>query len=338
MLLPLVPLYLMIFYLKRLFSRPVKFAIPVICVGNITTGGTGKTSAVIGIAAMLKDRGFKPGVVSRGYRGTVSKQGGIVSDGCNVLLSAQEAGDEAVLIALSLKDIPVAVCADRPAAVRDLLQSFDVDVILMDDGFQNNSIVKDINIVVIDAVNPIGNGLILPAGDLREPVSSLGRADIILVNKTDLVAEAEADSLLKKTGRWSGDRPVFKASYRHDRLFRANDPDIIFSPGIIRGKRILAVCGIGNPSAFRTSLEKYEPAYLEMTVFPDHYYYTDDDIAGISYKSSGYDLLVITEKDFVKMRAFQLNDKFYVLKISLDINRRDLFKEKLLNFIEKAVK
>lgn len=336
--LPFIPVYLAVFCLIRMLSKPVRVKLPVICVGNITTGGTGKTPCVIHLAEILKDAGFKPGVIGRGYRGSMSNSGGLVSDGKSIILSYKEAGEEAYLTATRLPGVPVAVAADRIIAVRLLQDNSDIDIILMDDGFQNNRIQKDICIIGVDALNPFGNDFILPAGDLREPKSALKRADFIFLNKSDLVEASRKELLIKKIEKISGKKHVYKTGYTDEYVFPVSDPEKKLSPELIKNCRVLLFSGIGNPDSFYSTISKYEAAYIEHVKFTDHHIYDNNDIAGILKKSEKFDYVLLTEKDYVKISDFKSNDKFYIFGNSITIENEEIFKQVLLNKIEQIRK
>ncbi len=325
-LIPFIPLYYLLLRLNRMIARPRCAGLPVICVGNITTGGTGKTPAVIHIAEMLKGLGYSPAVVSRGYGGSRTKTGAVVTDGERILLTQEEAGDEAFMMALDLRGVPVAVGKNRLESVERLRQDFNIDIIVMDDGLQNYTIDKDISVAVIDATNPFGNGLLLPAGDLREPVSSLKRSDIVLLNKSDLADDRRLISLIKKIKKAAPAVKIFNSRYKIASLLRIND--INYKEGIesLAGKRVLAAAAIGNPGAFFKMIESCKPAIMEAIAFPDHYRFRGSDVERLSGRSTGYDYVIMTEKDFVKLRGHSVNDKFFFLKIGIEISNNDIFK------------
>ena len=324
---PVIPLYLLVFCIKRLISRSVKFNIPVICIGNITTGGTGKTPLVIYLAKMLKQMGFSPGIISRGYRGTKSKEGAVVSDGKSVFLSPEECGDEPLMIAESIKGVPFAICSDRPKAICLLTDKYRIDIILMDDGFQNNSVYKDFSIIVLDALKPFGNGLALPAGDLRECVSSLRRSDFILINKCNLIDNEKLQSLSEKINRISHGKKIFHSYYKNEYLSQIDNVKSKLPISKIKGKKILIFTGIGNPAAFKRSISQYNPSSVKLISFHDHHYYNSNDIKRIINESGNFDFVITTEKDYVKLKSYRFNSKFYVLKISLKIKEDKIFKK-----------
>ncbi|MBN2041304.1 MAG: tetraacyldisaccharide 4'-kinase [Spirochaetes bacterium] len=333
-LLPFVPLYFIVFYIKRFISKPEKITIPVICIGNITTGGTGKTPTVIKVARLLQENGYSPGIISRGYRGSKSDKGAIVSDGSNVLLSHAEAGDEPFMIANELQNIPVVIGRKRRISIKRLISNFKVDTIIMDDGFQNNSIIKDISIINFDSTNPFGNSLLLPAGDLREPAFSLRRADFIIINKSDLITSKDYISLNFRLNRYSRHKQVYKARYKNEFLYRMNDTKKELPADFISGKNTLIISSIANPDSLKGSIHKLNPADIKLIPYPDHYSFSRNDIERIINESEKYDIAVITEKDFVKMSGYSFPDRFYVLKISLFIEDNDIFVDNLIERLQ----
>ncbi len=331
---PITPIYLLIFFIIKIIRKPKKMEVPVICVGNITTGGTGKTPAVIHIARLLKDEGLYPGIVSRGYKGSMSKAGGIVSDGEKIFMSPEEAGDEPYLMAMTLKDIPVAIGSNRVEAIHRLMDGANVNIIIMDDGFQNFSVIKDISIIIIDALKPFGNGLVIPAGDLREPGSGIRRADLILMNKSDLVDKERLLQLRERIKNIAPEPLIFNSIYLADYLYQVDDENQVEPVSVIKGKKILLITAIGNPHAFQQIIERFEPEAVELLFYPDHNWFNFEDIQGFIRESESYDYVIVTEKDYVRLRGFNLNSKFYFLRINLDIDDKSSFKRHLLDFIE----
>ena len=167
-------------------------ATKIISVGNLSTGGTGKTPVVQWLAKSFADEGVKAAIVARGYGGEYSGRGAIVSDGEKILLTSQQSGDEAFLHARSLRSTPVVIGRDRVAATRMAIEKFAPEIVLLDDGFQYWSLARDFDLVLLDARRPFGNGKLLPSGRLREPQSALRRASGVLLTRADA---ANADEL-----------------------------------------------------------------------------------------------------------------------------------------------
>lgn len=293
--------------------RARRVACRVISVGNIMVGGTGKTPMVIMLARMLKKRGWRPAVLSRGYGGKRGKDIGVVSDGCRILMDPREAGDEPVLIAHSIPEVPVIVAGDRVRAGMAALERFGTDVLILDDGFQHRRLARDIDVVLLDGNRPFGNGFLLPRGGLREPQSSLRRADVVILTST---GRTHALSL--------GDHyhgPVFTARRRPVELVkeRAEKP---YALECLAGKKICAFAGIANPEGFRETLEPLCGKIISFLPFPDHRTYTAADIAYIRkiFDDSGAQVLVTTEKDGVKLRRFaDFFSEVYQLRVEMEI-------------------
>jgi tetraacyldisaccharide 4'-kinase len=267
----------------RLGLRRVRrFAVPVIVVGNISVGGTGKTPLVIWLADYLRQRGWRPGIVSRGYGGRARywpQQVRADSDTASV-------GDEAVLLAAAT-GCPVCVGPDRPAAVEALLAHAGVDLVLSDDGMQHYALGRDLEIAVIDGARRLGHGMLLPAGPLREPRRRLREVDMIVVNGGAPEAGEFAMKLAQPT------------------LVSLHDE----APGDLRdfvGRRVHAVAGVGNPQRFFDLLLRLG-IEIEPHPFPDHHAFTAADLR------FEQDLPVLmTEKDAVKCRRLACRDCWVV--------------------------
>ncbi len=276
------------------------FAVPVVVVGNITLGGTGKTPLLIRLVHSLQAEGFRPGIVSRGYGGKPSKR----SRKVDAASSAEEFGDEPVLIAREA-NCPVVVDSDRVAAVEYLMAEFDVDVVLSDDGLQHYRMHRDLEIAVLDARRGLGNGQCLPAGPLREPAKRLDGVDFIVLN-----GRAEFDSaLLPASASTNAVRMVLEPTFfRH-----LGSGQRVAANAWTASTRVHAVAGIGNPERFRTTL-----VALGLTValhsFPDHHPFTradlvfDDDLP-----------VVMTSKDAVKCEAFAPPNA-WVLEVAAEVD------------------
>lgn len=284
---PLSLLYRLVISLRRsvyrtgIFPR-TRVPLPVIVVGNITVGGTGKTPLVAWLAAYLRGKGYRPGIISRGYGGGASNWPQQVrpdSDPAAV-------GDEAVLLATTTR-CPMAVAPDRVAAASALIEHTDCDVILSDDGLQHYALQRDIEIAVIDGVRRFGTGFLIPAGPLREPASRLQSVDLVVVN--GLGGEGEHTMSMKQ-----GDA--------HNLL----DPDRACPLSDFRYQTVHAVAAIGNPERFFRSLRQ-AGLQLQTHTFPDHHPFQPADI----HFGDGRPVLM-TEKDAVKCRHFAVDSDWYV--------------------------
>lgn len=257
--------------------------VPVIVVGNITVGGTGKTPLVIWLVELLKREGYRPGVVSRGYRGRARHWPQQVRPDSDPVM----VGDEPVVIARRTQ-CPVAVGPARVAAAQALLEYNDVDVIVADDGLQHYALERDIEIAVVDGVRRFGNRQCLPAGPLREPVSRLERADFVVVNGGTAL------------------RREFPMTTEAGELRNVRRESIAYVPAQFPERRVHAVAGIGNPDRFFRQLKQLGFSVIEHP-FPDHHAYTARDVAfddGLP--------VVMTEKDAVKCRRFCGENAWYL--------------------------
>ncbi len=280
-------------------SRPV----PVIVVGNITVGGTGKTPMVIWLVEYLRVHGYTPGVVSRGYGGASREQPQLVEANSD----ARVVGDEAVVIA-SRTGCPVWVCRDRPAAIEALLEDDRVDVVISDDGMQHYRMHRDIEIAMIDGARRFGNELCLPSGPLREPLSRLDEVDFRVV-----------------TGSMADD-DEYAMDFSGEELVNLLSPGKHMYLSALEDVRVNAVAGIGNPARFFFKLES-AGLQVERHPFPDHHSYTKEDFAFDNDR-----MIVMTEKDAVKCGVFA-DERFWYLPV---VARPDAqFALKLLNRLKE---
>ncbi|MFH1369262.1 MAG: tetraacyldisaccharide 4'-kinase [Elusimicrobiota bacterium] len=297
-LLPLSYIYKLISAIHRKTATPVRLPRPVVSVGNITWGGTGKTPVLIAIASRLESAGLKTAVLTRGYaRKSASNKSVIVSDGNEILSSPAEAGDEPFLLAEKLRKTAVVSGPDRAASAALITKIFSPDVFMLDDGFQHWKIKRDMDIVCVNASNPFGNGLLIPAGILREEVSSLSRADEIIITNADTVGTGELSALEERIRGVSGKTPS-KIKYKIS-FFTNLMRNEVTGPEHFKGKEIAALSGIGENSGFKRVLENLGIMVSTHYCFGDHHWYAYDDLK--KALSGGLNVLV-TEKDAVKIR------------------------------------
>lgn len=304
---PLSMLYVDAVRLRRFCYRiglrkSERLPVPVIIVGNITVGGAGKTPLVAWLAKLLKQQGYKPGVISRGYGGGENRLPQAVAPDSDPAL----VGDEAVLLA-GRCGCPVFVGADRPAAGRQLLASHDCDVLISDDGLQHYALQRDIEICVIDGQRRFGNGYCLPVGPLREPPERVKQVDLVVVNGGNELLPGE-----------------FAMQCRGGTLINlvngASKPLAEFKSVACR-----AVAAIGNPSRFFALLES-AGVLLDAHAFPDHHPFTAEDLKFKDGKP-----LLMTEKDAVKCRRFA-QDNFWYLPIDAELPAD--FSQQLLSLLK----
>ena len=301
-----------------------KLPCPVICVGNLTTGGTGKTPAVIALSRILGANNHHPAILSRGYKRRSKASVLVVSDGKSILAIPEESGDEPYLIASTLKNVPVVVGADKYKSGICSAEHAGVNLFILDDGYQHLKLHRDINILLIDASNPCGNGYLLPKGILREPFNGISRADCVIVTRANEGNKNIAETLIRKYNR---DVPIFYASYK--------TADITDPAGnsqgtdIIKGKKVFMFAGIANPGSFRRSIEDTGGMVIGEMLYPDHYWYKNDDLNKIIKEASrlSADAIITTAKDAVRLHGLDLYDKtglemkFLILHVEMMIDK-----------------
>jgi len=321
---------------NRLYDRQilktVRLSRPVISVGNIAVGGTGKTPCVIWLAGMLKRRNFHPAVISRGYGGHSKHPVNVVSDGQSILLDAGVSGDEPLMIARSLPDIPVVTGSRRELTGQAAIEQWGADVLICDDAFQHRRVHRDINIVLLDGGRPLGNGHLLPRGELRESSEGLKRADCLVLTRMD-----EAQPVDKRIADMARryNIPVFRAVHRFSEMIQP-DGGILPLPDAISGKKICAFCGIARPDSFSGLLSDAGAEILFLNAFPDHYVFSPFDLEELKQKFINLraDYLVTTEKDAMRLAAYPDFLKMVsVLRIQMEISPREAFE----NFILERV-
>ena len=278
--------------LLRSYSLPR----PVVSVGNITLGGTGKTPMVAWIAGYLMRQGKRVVVLSRGYGGSARGEIRIVSDGSQVLLSAEEAGDEPCLLAEKVPGLMVVIGADRYRAGLRAMEELKPDLFILDDGYQHMRLRRDLDILLLDATNPFANGVTLPAGFLREPVSAAGRADLVVYTRTP--AGGVGRELFP-------DKPSCWTKHQFSGIVPLTGGHLCgFETAI--GCRVMAFSGIAHPEAFFTGLEQVGVRPVTTLSFPDHMPYGAAEIAAILRLkvASRSTVLLTTQKDAVKLVPF----------------------------------
>ncbi len=289
----------------------------VISVGNVTLGGTGKTPVVEAIADLLHREGLRVCVLSRGYGGNPQAAVTVVSDGEQCLVPANAAGDEPVLLAERLAGVPVVVAKNRYAAGMLAVERFGVDVIVLDDGFQHIQLARDLDIVLLDAARPFGNGRLFPRGDLRERPTALARADVVVLTRwePDIAPSTTALKLSQPMP------PLFHSRYELLDLQILDDGRIL-PLASLRGQRVLAFCGIGTPEHFRRTLQGLEAEVVAFAAFPDHHPYSRSDLHHLVQTATqcGTATLVTTEKDGVRLRwLLPLSGQVWALRIRATI-------------------
>ncbi len=282
----------------------------VISLGNITVGGTGKTPTAQRLAKDIRDMGYKVVILNRGYRSKWHGEVGIVSDGKNLHMDAAEAGDEAYMLAKHLPNVPVLIGANRAVTGKYAIEHFGAEVAILDDGYQHWQLIRDMDILLVDAVNVFGNGHLLPRGTLRESMSHISRADVCLITKVDQ-AEAGAGEYIRETvHKYNADAKIVESIHQPRCFIPLAEWFIdLASEGVsvesISGKNIVAVSAIGNPASFEQTLRDLGAEILESIRYPDHHEYTVKEMQDVLQQADalGAESIVITEKDAVKIPA-----------------------------------
>jgi tetraacyldisaccharide 4'-kinase len=308
------------FYDRGLF-RQKKLPCMVVSVGNITVGGTGKTPMVILLAKLLLEKGHRPAVLSRGYGAKTNLPVNVVSDGSRILMGWHEAGDEPLLIARSVSGIPVLTGPRRLLTGRTAIGNFGADVLILDDAFQHRALFRDLDIVLIDAVRPYGNGRLLPGGPLREPAEALGRAHLLIQTGGSRRPEQPLSEVPEMPSFRGFHRPLGIVEGGTGRLFPVDS---------LQGKKVCAFAGIGQPEAFRRSLSELDLDMVSFRAFSDHHPYSRTDIDSLRQLAveTGADHIVTTEKDGIRLTDFpDFLKKVFLLRIGMEITPADAFAE-----------
>jgi tetraacyldisaccharide 4'-kinase len=315
----------------RGLRRQRKLGAPAISVGNLTMGGTGKTPCVLRLAETLIATGRRPGILTRGYgRSSPQKQLAIASGGT---AAAEHTGDEPQIFVRSGL-APVGIGGDRFLAGQLLLSQFVVDVFLLDDGLQHARLARDLDIVLIDGLEPFGRGGVFPLGRLREPVSALARADIVLMTRA---AYSDLGPAIERTvRRWNARAPIFHAAVE-PRAWVDHRTGERFPAGAPPFERAGAFCGLGNPQAFRRTLSDLGVKPVDWVEFEDHHRYRPVELRRIAHQSAalGAAALVTTEKDAINLSPPDADlaapVPIYWLQIAMRIEREDEFVSEVLN-------
>ncbi|MFQ5669434.1 MAG: tetraacyldisaccharide 4'-kinase [Acidobacteriota bacterium] len=327
--------------------RQHRLPIPVVSVGNLATGGTGKTPLVILLARCLQRSGRHPAVISRGYRGANETRPRhpplVVSDGRAEgipMPPAAETGDEARLLACRLDGIPVIVCPDRASAGRLAMDRFHTDLILLDDGFQHRSLHRDADVVTLDAADPLSGGRLLPAGGLREPVAGLRRADIAVITR----AERE-DQFLRSQERVGEIAPkvaVFRAYHRPTRVSwpgetssspagHAPSPHTAAASSLA-DVPVAAFAGLARPDSFRSTLEALGARVVHFVGLEDHHAYTMEEAHRLVEDGfrKGARLVLTTSKDAARLPHRWIPSRLAVLDIEMVVENLDSLVQRIL--------
>jgi 3-deoxy-D-manno-octulosonic-acid transferase len=310
--------------------------VPVISIGNITMGGTGKTPCVLRLAELLRAAGHRPGILTRGYGRGSPESHLILAPGA--LMRAEHTGDEPQIFVRSGL-APVGIGADRYQAGNALILGFGPDLMLLDDGMQHRKLARDLDVVLIDALKPFGGGNLFPLGRLREPLEGLARAGAVVITRSAFSDLTPA--IVNTLRRYNRDAPVFRAGVQ---------PAVWVDPA--NGRECPAVeppferagmfCGLGNPLAFRRTLESIGVIPLDVVEFPDHHRYRPQELQRVAEQvaARGAEALVTTEKDVVNLcedwEALIAPLRLYWLKVEMEIEREQELLAMVLKFTSRS--
>ena len=280
----------------------------VISLGNITVGGTGKTPTAQHLAKYIRDLGYRVVILNRGYRAKWQGEVGLVSDGKHIYMEADQAGDEAYMLAKHLPEVPVLIGPDRSKTGQYAVEHFGAEVAILDDGFQHWKLKRDVDVVLIDSVNLFGNGYVLPRGTLREPITHLERADVCLMTKVDQGLPGFNKYIRDQIAKY-GSNPIVVESIHHPQScielcdWKRNIADEGMPISTIKGKKVVALSAIGNPTSFEQTVCSTGAEIIESFRFPDHHEYTQEEMVDAMEQAvrQGAEAIVTTEKDAVKL-------------------------------------
>ncbi len=288
--------------------------VPVISVGNLTLGGTGKTPMVKWLVRWLASRGLRAAIVSRGYGARNGRS-----------------NDEAMELHDALPDVPHMQDADRVAAARRVIDEFHCQVVVLDDGFQHRRLERDLDIVLLDALEPFGHEHVFPRGTLREPMAGLRRADVICLSRADTINAEEREHIRTRVLDFAPNAVWCEVTHAPSGLLNGDGQ---WQPiGSLEGKRVAAFCGIGNPAGFRHTLSSAGAHIAAWREFPDHHAYREFDLREVQHLASktNAELITCTHKDLVKLRGLAIERlPLWAITVDLQFTSRQLALEELV--------
>ncbi|MDT8419563.1 MAG: tetraacyldisaccharide 4'-kinase [Desulfuromonadales bacterium] len=330
LLVPLSVLYGSLMWVRSLLYRVNLFrvtsaTIPVISVGNLAVGGTGKTPFVDYLLAYFSARGIRPAVISRGYGGRFSGNVGVVCAGNGPLMPPEQCGDEPYLLAQKHPGAQVLIASRRRDAIRHLAATAKVDLIILDDAFQHLSVARDLNIVLLDAARPFGNGFPLPAGLLREFPVALRRADLLVMTR--------AETIDNHPGRFA--LPTVACRHHLSRTLRTLGGETTELDSLVN-KRGVAFAGIANPPAFFAGLLAEGLQLFEQVAFADHAAYGAREFERLAALGDSADYFITTEKDAVKLADLPFTKPCYIVSLELKLLQDEALAEKLVEICREV--
>lgn len=299
-------------------TKAAKVEAKVISVGGLTVGGAGKTPVVIHLARRLAVEGNAPAVLSRGYGRDRPAESVMVSDGKGKLAEVRASGDEPALIARSCPAVPVLVGPDRAILAHLAIGTCGARTLILDDGFQHLRLARDLDVVVLDASNPFGNGNLMPRGPLREPKGALANAGLVWLSKADQASATEVEALRAEVRRFT-QAPIVEAGYRVVDVLDGAGASL--GPKALAGKKVLMMAGLARPGSFRKTLEAMGAAVGDEWLLPDHGWPRPEDVetAKLVAQREGLDAVALTEKDAVRLPDSSRGGPLAVVKIEVEL-------------------
>lgn len=313
----------------RAYGRMKRESLPgfVVSVGNLTVGGTGKTPAVHLLAEWARDEGYRVAVLSRGYGGRYREEVLEVSDGNDLKAGPTEAGDEPYLLAKRLRGVAVVASRKRHLAGLYARNGFGSDFFILDDGFQHLALKRDLDLVLLDASRPFGNGHLLPWGPLREPIAHLKRSDAFIITGSDKAGDRIEGGLSDFLRHNFPAKPIFRAEHVPERVIFPHTNEA-HGPESLKRKRVLAFAGIARPERFRDTLTGLGADVVAFKAFRDHHPFRSEDIRVLISEKEHLkaEVLITTEKDWVRMEDLPVHDpELAYATIRLDLSGKERF-------------
>lgn len=311
--------YLRLAAYSKGYMKRVRLPVPVVSIGNITCGGTGKTPMAIDVTRRLIAAGYKVAVLSRGYARKSKQKVTVVSNGQGEFALCEEAGDEPLLIALSVPQAIVIVGSSRSETAAIAIEQYHADAIVLDDGFQHIRLERDLDVVLVDYNDDPENDMLLPAGRLREPLSALNRAKVIVITKVPAHPDDERLENLRNQIRRHAERAEISAARFVPKRLRTNTGEAPLEQ--LKGQRVVAFCGVARPQGFAATLNQLGCTVVYMKSFSDHHWYTPDELKMLEQlmRNSNASAVVTTEKDIVKIAPHdRLNQHLLAVEIGVE--------------------